>query len=104
MVTNAELQGMYHTFNKKWFGNRLPKDMVVCFLKLSGCSGMTSFYRNRSLYIHLNVNLRIDRSATAMTLLHEMVHVALPYGVAHSSKFHRRMLRLAKQGAFKKWW
>lgn len=103
MVTNAELQCMYHEFNKKWFGNRLPKDMVVNFEKMDPL-GCTLFRRGRPLYININWKFRSNRSSVAMTLLHEMVHVELPYGINHGRQFHKRMMQLARKGAFKAWW
>lgn len=106
MVTNAELQAMYHRFNKKWFGNKLPKDMPVYFSDLrsdGNALGVTRFYFSRPAYIFLNKSLRKWRSNAAMTLLHEMVHVAEPHTV-HGPAFHKRMLKLARTGAFREWW
>ena len=103
MVTNAEVQAMYHEFNKKWFGNRLPKDMVVIFKRMPGFHGVTHTYRDRPLWIELDFDLRPSRGQTAMTLLHEMVHVEIPES-KHGPRFHKRMLKLARQGAFKPWW
>jgi SprT-like family len=105
MITNAELQRMYHHFNKKWFGNRLPKDMVVAFEKMYPL-GCTHCRRGRPLWIDINFKMRHSRSNSAMTLLHEMVHVEMPRigGGGHGPKFHKRMMKLARQGAFRKWW
>lgn len=103
MITNAELQCMYHEFNRKWFGNRLPKDMVVEFEKIEPM-GCTHYRRGRPLYIDINFNYRSNRCIVSMTLLHEMVHVELPYNINHGKQFHKRMIQLARKGAFKPWW
>ena len=103
MVTNAELQSMYHEFNKKWFGNRLPKDRVVEFEKMYPL-GCTHFRRGRPLWIDVSSRFRTSRASAAMTLLHEMVHVELDYKTNHGPLFHKRMLQLAKAGAFRPWW
>lgn len=95
---------MYREFNRKYFGNKLPKDFVVAFEDLEYHLGVTKFYRSRPCYINLNLGLRYSNSLTAMTLLHEMVHVELPYRYNHGPRFHKRMLKLAKDGAFKPWW
>jgi hypothetical protein len=47
MVTNAHAQELYRYFNKKYFGNRLPKDMVVHFIRLKDQHGVTKLYRSR---------------------------------------------------------
>jgi SprT-like family len=103
MMTNADVQQMYHEFNRRYFSNKLPKDMVVHFARLPHDFGITYGYRGRPLYIELDYRLRRSMSETAMTLLHECVHVEnMKHG--HGPKFHKRMLKLAKQGAFRKWW
>ena len=103
MVTNAEVQAMYHAFNKRWFGNRLPKDMVVRFEKIPGYMGVSEFYHGRPVWINLSKSIKYCRRSVAMTLLHEMVHVECPK-MYHGTRFHKRMLKLARQGAFKNWW
>jgi len=94
---------MYHNFNRKWFRNRLPKDMVVDFVRMEGALGVTAFYKNRPLHIMLNSELRTSDRIAALTLLHEMVHVELPK-YNHGHQFHKRMQKLAKKGAFKPYW
>lgn len=103
-MTNKDLQDLYHSFNRKWFGNRLPKDMVVGYSKFDYAIGYTKFYRNRPLYIEISSKVRWSCSLTAMVLLHEMCHVSLPAKFEHGSKFHQEMLKLAKKGAFRSWW
>lgn len=104
MVTNAEVQRMYREFNKKYFNNRLPKDMVVRFEIFDYAQGVTHFKYDRPLYIQISKKLKWSRSQTALTLLHEMVHVELPYRLNHGPRFHKRMMQLARAGAFKPWW
>lgn len=103
MVTNVDLQNMYLHFNKRYFGNRLYKGMVVAFEDLGRNLGVARMYRNTALYINISKNLRHSNVLVAMTLLHEMVHVEFPT-IEHGPKFNKRMLKLAKQGAFNKWW
>ena len=103
-ASNALLRGWYLTFNKKHFGNRLPKDLPVVFRKLKGVAGITTFHpqTNRPLYIQINKHAGF--STTMLTLLHEMCHVAIPHVRGHGSRFQAEMQRLAKAGAFKEWW
>lgn len=104
MVTNAELMRRYHEFNRKYFHNKLPKDMVVEFGESKNWLGVTRYRKTRPLFIQINKRFRFSLTCSMMTLLHEMVHVELPYGVNHGPIFHKRMLQLAKTGAFKAWW
>jgi hypothetical protein len=94
---------MYKVFNKDFFGNKLPKDMIVFFKNAGDCLGFTQIIRGRPLYIVLDRSIRTSNRTVAMTLLHEMVHVKHP-DIGHGKTFHREMLRLAKAGAFKSWW
>lgn len=103
MITNSEIQKLYHEFNKKHFHNKLPKDMIVDFVRMEGAHGVTSFYKSRPLHIMLNPELRTSDKIAALTLLHEMVHVELPK-YNHGYQFHRRMKQLARQGAFVPYW
>lgn len=103
-VTNAELARMYAEFNKKYFGNKLPKDMAVRFEYLHGKWGRTRIYANsRPLFIEISRELCGSMCFAAMTLLHEMVHVKFPH-LDHGPKFHKEMKRLARIGAFNNWW
>lgn len=110
-LTNAYLGRVYKEFNKKHFGNRLPKDMIVRFdvLRTSddGCQepcATTAFMLNRPLYIQINKRLAWQSMLANFSLIHEMVHVALPEVRGHGPKFQKEMLRLAKKGAFKHMW
>jgi hypothetical protein len=103
MVTNAEVQIMYSEFNKKYFRNRLPKDMVVHFVHLKDQHGITKTYRGRPMFVWLDWRLRVGTSHTALTLLHEMVHIENPKW-EHGPRFQKRMLKLAKQKAFNPYW
>lgn len=104
IVTNQDLARMYAEFNRKYFGNRLPKDMAVRYADLEGKWGRTNIYHDiRPLFIEISWQLRRTQCFSAMTLLHEMVHVKYPR-LNHGPKFHREMKRLAKIGAFNNWW
>ena len=106
IITNAELKRLYDSFNKKYFGNSLPKELPVVFQMLDSqrMMGRTIIYRGRHpMYIEIAVRYKGNLSLVAMTLLHEMLHVKYPK-MDHGPKFHREMLRLAKAGAFKPYW
>jgi len=94
---------MYHEFNKKYFGNRLPKDMVVKFKRMPANHGITMMFEKRPLYVLLDFGMRGLHRSAMLTLLHEMVHIEHP-SFSHGPLFHKRMLQLAKVGAFRRWW
>lgn len=103
MMTNSLLQALYHQFNKQYFSNRLPKDMVAHYDAIWQM-GVTKYYRERPLYILLSHKLRWTECGSGMVLLHEMCHVSLPYRVNHGKEFQKAMLKLARKGAFKDLW
>jgi hypothetical protein len=106
-LTNAYLARAYARFNKTYFGNKLPKDMVVRFAKLDiNNVGLAVTYCKfeRPLYIDISRPLAVHSMLADMTLLHEMVHVENPKWCGHGPKFQKRMLQLAKKGAFRDCW
>jgi hypothetical protein len=78
--------------------------MIVEYVRLKHEFGITVGHKNRPLYIQLDWPLRRSLAMTAMTILHEMVHVEDMRGTGHGPRFHKRMLQLAKAKAFNKWW
>ena len=107
--TNEALRYMYLTFNKKHFHNALPKDLPVEFSKKlvrQRTLGHTAIHRQtfRPLWILISERFRSSRRCSAMTLLHEMVHVEQKERRGHGKHFEKRMLELARQGAFKGIW
>jgi hypothetical protein len=104
MMTNLDATVLYIGFNKRYFSNGLPKDLVVAYAHLKHCFGLTECFKNRPLYILLDWELRKSMSHSALTILHEMVHVRYPKLEGHGPRFHKEMLRLAKAGAMRPWW
>lgn len=107
--TNEALRYMYLDFNKKYFHNALPKDLPVSFSKkpeLGNALGHTAIHKQtfRPLWIDIAARLRTSRRESAMTLLHEMVHVEQKERRGHGKHFEKRMRELARHGAFKGIW
>jgi len=102
--TNEHLKHYYCTANRLYFRNRLPNDLPVRFAKLRGL-GRTKVQSDKvPLWIEIGEDLRRIPCITVMTVLHEMVHVENPAWKGHGWKFERRMLKLAKDGAFAGLW
>ena len=112
MVTNAQLPRMYRKYNRLYFSGKLPVNLEVAFetegKNLRGW-GVTDYICDSHGCYHptkilINRSLKVCRGWASMTLLHEMVHVELPYGASHGPRFQARMRKLASQGAFDRWW
>lgn len=109
MITNRELRFAYATFNKKYFSNKLPKDMPVFFssqLIRKKKLGRTAVHAHtfRPQWIEITTNIRFSGHLIRMTLLHEMCHVENPRPTGHGKWHDDRMMKLAKAGAFNGYW
>jgi hypothetical protein len=111
MLTTKQLRLMYRRFNKKWFRNKLPKNLQIIVKDLGRGKNagwaVTHFESYQPVYIMFNRQHLWNHSGTRMTMLHEMVHVALPFRCdSHGpySRFEKEMVRLAKAGAFTESW
>lgn len=108
------LQKTFSLYNRKYFGNRLPKCQVRWNKKLlrrgymGEADGCGRLLKRPTIIIAIELK-RLQRVAK-ITLLHEMVHVLLDArglsteSLNHGPRFQREMLRLAKCGAFNKLW
>jgi hypothetical protein len=109
-LTNRGLRLAFLKANKRYFDGKIPKDTQVAYGKAPGLMG----YFSPSAGIVINRELRNRKmwASSVMTLLHEMVHAFQDrYPVrdrskdrSHGKAFHREMLRLANEGAFKGQW
>lgn len=104
--SNYLLRLLYLSFNKKFFGNSLPKDLPVGFKKMPKELGRAAFHKqtNRPLWINIDESLRCKPAQCRMTLIHEMCHVKNKHARGHGYKFDREMIALAKRGAFNGLW
>lgn len=103
MRRQTALQKTYRLFNRKYFGNKLPRNAR---LRWADLKGMMGYQRGQEIVID-----RKDRKRDSVwrgTLLHEMVHLALPdskpIGGFHGKDFQKEMMRIARLGALKGIW
>jgi len=104
--TNRDLWRYYDVANHKYFKNKLDKTIPIRFAKLP-CKvlGRTQVCNQGiAQCIEISESLRKFEAHTIMTILHEMCHVESPQWKGHGYKFDRRMLQLAKMGAFNGLW
>ena len=101
--TNADLRRYYRTANSQYFDNKLPS-INLYFTKLRSISGVTRLLGDIPAYIEISESLRTFQAITIQTVIHECVHVEHPAWKGHGWQFDRRMLRLAKAGAFDGCW
>jgi len=102
--TNAHLRSYYCWANAEYFHNALPKDIPISFHKMRNVGTTWVDGNGVVLEIWVTEKLRSFQAMTVMTVLHEMQHVQKPAFKGHGWQFDRRMLRLAKQGAFDGLW
>lgn len=103
--TNADLRRYYATANRLYFHNKLPKDFPVRFGWLKE-TGLVRVRHSDQVPVDITINekLRTFQAITIMVVLHEMLHIEKPHHKGHGWRFDRRMLRLAKAGAFSGLW
>ena len=102
--TNYDLQRYYRAANRLYFGNRLPKDMPMRFANIRELGKTWVCKHNAVLGIEISSRLRCISAVTVMVVLHEMLHVEKTRYKGHGWRFDKRMLRLAKMGAFNGLW
>jgi hypothetical protein len=102
-----DLRMLYLHLNKKYFSNKLPKDMPVRFAATPVNLGTTVIHTQtfRPLFIKISKKLRFSRRLSEGTLLHEMVHVKHPERRGCKDvAFEKEMMALARKGAFRGIW
>jgi hypothetical protein len=103
--TNRDFRHYYRVANKLYFDNALPDDLPVRFGNLPpGVLGRTWVHGGVAVDIVISKRLQTLMCPTLMTLLHECLHVEKPKYVGHGWQFDKRMLQLAKLGAFNGTW
>ena len=110
-MTSKNLRRLFTTYNRKYFGNKLPKYKVVFsnYLVRVNLFGDCDVKKHR-IRIASDINRKRWNVITKETLLHEMCHAKCKHNASqgedewHGPKFEKEMLRLAKKGAFKGIW
>lgn len=101
MGSHSELKRWYASFNRHYFGGKLPREMEVFYAPSDTVHGLAEKEESGKCSIQVDTTLAGTRYAK-LILLHEMCHHAAGWG--HGKKFQREMLRLAVMGAFRKIW
>jgi hypothetical protein len=95
-VTQKQLRRAFLFYNRKYFGNNLPKDTEVGWKEMPA----TLMGWQQGDEIAINAKLKGADVLWRATLIHECVHLELPAKVKHGPRFRKRMRELAAQGAF----
>jgi predicted SprT family Zn-dependent metalloprotease len=109
MSVQDDLVAWYAGYNQKYFGDELPKDVVLDFhLHDPDKMGVTIF-GTQDGFIHIEFNPEYIKSTKTlrMTLLHEMCHVQLfveEQPDDHGPFWQSCMHRLANQKAMEDLW
>jgi hypothetical protein len=104
------LQTIYDQYNGWWFGDELPKDVILRYGPAVDVQGRSNMAITRMHYGRFitEFNPKYNQADThlKMNMLHEQCHIAT-WGQEfddHGPKFQACMLRLANQGAFNSLW
>jgi predicted metal-dependent hydrolase len=107
-LSQRNLSRLYREYNRKYFNNQLPT-IEVDFLtprtfathKLGKRSCAVTLYENRKPFaIYIKRHPKKEWPYIKCDLLHEMIHVSLPYRINHGPRFKKELRRLMKAGAF----
>jgi hypothetical protein len=96
----TKLKRQYLQYNKLWFNNELPTDIIV---RWSHKLSIMARWDNGEITI--NAKFKKWDAVWKLSLLHEMCHVATDdEPEEHGPRWKREMLRLAKLGVLDKLW
>lgn len=111
MRSNRALKKLFHTYNRRYFGGRLPdcyvhftspKDLEKNGLGKATCA-ITFLKGYQKPAIFISANKFKSWKYVKSDLLHEMCHVSKPRA-DHGKVFQDEMLRIARMGAFEDAW
>jgi SprT-like family protein len=96
----ADLLKLYEDYNCKYFGGQLPPIQIqVTHTDRREDTSWSGEYDLASGIIRLVSPAEVDDLGLRTTLLHEMVHVAVPEDDGHGPRFRAELQRLAEAGA-----
>lgn len=95
---------LFRKFNENYFEGRLPEPILRYeHIIEMRCFGLCEKIEDQFV-ITIDPQWASTRSFRHMTVLHEMVHIAIWPAATHGKKFQDEMMRLALEGAFKEIW
>jgi hypothetical protein len=100
---NNKLKRLYLELNRKWFENKLPKDIKVKFSKHINKNSIDGAYYYKDRVIYIASAAREFPIYLEIILLHEMVHVKTRErdGLGHHGpEFHSETFKLVRVGAY----
>ncbi|SRR6266478_9869380 len=98
-LTNKDVQRAYRRFNKVYFDNKLPKDILVKFDTEEELDDAYGEYLEADHEILLSEELKTIPDFAYIVLLHEMAHVQVPDN-NHGFQFAAVINKLYQQGAY----
>lgn len=109
-ISDRQLKLWYTQYNRCFFNSELPESVILVWEPVPACHGETTtvFEIEQGVFsVKIDPALKGVVKFAKITLLHEMVHIALwarhPQH-QHGKLFNDRMLKLAQDGALKKLW
>ena len=108
MKSNPTLKRWYTKYNRKYFGNKLPKDTIVFWCKrvfrYDDAIGAADVFDALPHTIYIACELKKIHKVALIVLLHEMCHIAVGGDPDHGRRWQLKMKSLASRGAFESLW
>jgi hypothetical protein len=99
ILSNRLLRCWFTSYNRRYFGGRLPAQTRIYFAPADLCLG--NAYGGDDPRIELDPACLICADIAKLILLHEMVHLERYPLICHGAGFDARMQELAAAGAMK---
>ena len=98
-LSHQELRRWFLIYNRKYFGNKLPRETDALFAPVEGHH---AFIEDTDGAVTLQIDTRyaVDAKLWKLSLLHEMAHYSSG-DWKHGVKFHIEIARLFEAGAYK---
>lgn len=102
MNSHPQLMRLFRKFNVKYFDGDLTEPLIKYeHITTMKCFGLCEQLDDKSFVITIDPQWASSRAFRHITLLHEMIHIAIwPYP-SHGKTFQDETIRLALAGAYK---
>lgn len=99
MKSDPKLKRYYKRYNKILFDGKLPSNAVIVWKTLKGRAGQTGVEDGVSI-IEMDTQYKKERTIWRVTLIHEMVHVAVYPYEKHGRRYLDELKRVSKHDTF----
>jgi predicted SprT family Zn-dependent metalloprotease len=107
LTSNPDLYKFFETANNAYFGDRLPKKIILDWNLTEDNMAQVDVLKNGLFHISFNEKYCLAERNAHLTMYHEMCHIETwdeksPETERHGPRWRTCMLRLDLQGAFRR--